>query len=785
MRQQFKFRYVDPVADAELLHNWFTQPRGHFWGMGEASVAEVTAEYAQLANTPGHDALFGLDPNTGEPLFLTELYDPFGSPLADISELRQGDIGMHLFVGPPTAAPISGFSLIVMKAVLAHAFDHYGAQRVIVEPDASNTAIHVLNARAGFQAIREVDLQLGEGKPTKRALLSIVDRRTFKGVASHLSPEVFGKAERHLCAKLLGEFIHERLLEPTKHHDRYRILLDDGGYIAFAATCYLLDHWVVDPASIEYCPAAELASREPRTSDLIINLRSRLPLTDDLLPLYLEEIQATLASLAVKLERSGPNAKSLAYSLDSFQRPLDQAAAFQHIESAMTEGHPCFVANSGRHGMGASDLASYAPESGKDLPLQWLAVSRSCAHFSAISTMTYQTLWDSEWSASEQATIAATLQARGLCADDYFVMPAHPWQVEHKVLQSFAAEVARNEIVLLGASEDLFRAQQSLRTFFNVSNPQKFYAKTALSVVNMGFMRGLSAEYMKDTPAINEWLTNLFANDVQLQESRVGLIREVCAVGYRSPLYTAATAAGSPYRKMLSGLWRESPVAQIVEGEELATMASLLHRDNAGISFVSQLIERSGESAQHWLQKYLAAYLIPVVHCLAAYRLAFMPHGENVILVLRNGLVDRVIMKDIGEEIAVLVPADPAQPDSGPVAPLLPSGVDRIYATTPSKEVALCVFTDVFDCFFRFLAPIMAQDNLLAEETFWSTVRQCLENYFDRYPGAAWLGLFDDEFELSCLNRLQLRNNRHMLDLSDQSSGLQKAGLLSNPISST
>jgi hypothetical protein len=39
----------------------------------------------------------------------------------------------------------------------------------------------------------------------------------------------------------------------------------------------------------------------------------------------------------------------------------------------------------------------------------------------------------------------------------------------------------------------------------------------------------------------------------------------------------------------------------------------------------------------------------------------------------------------------------------------------------------------------------------------------------------------DDLFTLSCLNRLQLRNNRQMVDLTDPSGALQFAGTLPNP----
>jgi siderophore synthetase component len=64
---------------------------------------------------------------------------------------------------------------------------------------------------------------------------------------------------------------------------------------------------------------------------------------------------------------------------------------------------------------------------------------------------------------------------------------------------TFSSEIALQNIVLLGEAEDLYRAQQSIRTFFNTSNPDKFYVKTAMSVLNMGFMRGLSPYYMKAT----------------------------------------------------------------------------------------------------------------------------------------------------------------------------------------------------------------------------------------------------------------------------------------------
>lgn len=83
--------------------------------------------------------------------------------------------------------------------------------------------------------------------------------------------------------------------------------------------------------------------------------------------------------------------------------------------------------------------------------------------------------------------------------------------------------------------------------------------KTALSVLNMGFMRGLSAAYMEVTPAINDWLAGLIGSDAVLRGARFSIIRERAAIGYHHRAYEAATAKGSPYLKMLAALWRRVP----------------------------------------------------------------------------------------------------------------------------------------------------------------------------------------------------------------------------------
>ena len=50
----------------------------------------------------------------------------------------------------------------------------------------------------------------------------------------------------------------------------------------------------------------------------------------------------------------------------------------------MAEGHPSFVANSGRVGFDASDYRAYAPEARAPIQLVWLAAHRRHTEWSAI-----------------------------------------------------------------------------------------------------------------------------------------------------------------------------------------------------------------------------------------------------------------------------------------------------------------------------------------------------------------------------------------------------------------
>ena len=773
---------LSPDVHIPYVHKWVSQDYAEFWGMKSYEEQQVTDFYQELQQGDKADAFMGFVNDI--PCFLVETYDPQKDPVGEHYQYKSGDKGMHILIAP-TNAPISGFTFGVFTAVMHFMFSDSDVKRVVVEPDSRNHKIHALNKRAGFQHIRQI--QMGE----KSANLAFCTQHQFYSAINlssekhqkeimkmdiHQNPalatksvdaKTWEKVNRHHLRKCLAELSHERVLQPKSSSisgqwTNYSLSADvEGVEYHFKARKLALEHWLIEPGSIKKTIHGQNAALD--SISFIIEFSGTLNIPTKLLPTYLEEITSTLNSAAFKENKQWLSAKELL------------EAGFQQVEAAMSEGHPAFIANNGRIGFDAQDFLQYAPEAGQPVSLIWLAAHKSRADFDSSHDVSYQALIEQELDLTTREAFEKVIEGQGKDAQDYTLIPVHPWQWFNKLANVFAPDIASNHLICLGYGDDSYQAQQSIRTFFNRSNPNKYYVKTALSVLNMGFMRGLSAYYMRTTPAINDWIADLVQNDRYLQNKGFCVLRELAATGYRNPYYEHENLQDNPYKKMLAALWRESPLPLINSGQRLMTMASLLHTDSAGEALLPTLIQASGLSVQAWLTKYLEAYLSPLLHCYYQHSLVFMPHGENLILVFENHVPVKAIMKDIGEEVALL------NTDIE-----LPEKVKRISVKIPEDKETLSIFTDVFDCFFRYMSAILVEHFDFSEQEFWKLVANCVQQYQDDNPHLQSKfkkhNLFAKEFDHSCLNRLQLANNQQMVDLANPASSLQFAGSLVNPI---
>lgn len=766
--------------DVGVIQPWLNQPYAKYWGLVDGNIDEIEQVYAKLAAKPHEHAYLGFVKN--QPAFLLERYNPARNEVGEHYTVKTGDVGLHILLAP-CVKPIKDFSITIMRFAMAFVFERHQAKRIVVEPSIDNVKIHQLNKRVGFFHQRQIKLadktaylgfcgQHQYNSAIKAAdisnvehLLSVNELRQKPAAAvRQLDPQTWEKVNRQLLRKTLAELTHERLLEPQKMNDegRYQLISDDDHCrYEFEAQLMALNHWLIKPESIQ-----KYKNDQPEALDatlFILEFSTTLQMNQTLLATYLEEVSSTLVSSAYKYLKPDLNAKALAH------------AEFQQYETTMTEGHPSFIANNGRIGFNAQDYHVYAPEAAAPIRLIWLAATKCKVTFSACEHLDYQSLMAQELDATLVDSFNQMIKDKGCQPDDYLFMPVHPWQWYNKLVHIFAADIAQNKLICLDYGDDSYLAQQSIRTFFNISDPHKHYIKTALSILNMGFMRGLSTYYMRCTPAINQWVYKLIENDAFLKETGFTVLREVAAIGYDTDYYDNDKVGNTPYKKMLAALWRENPTSQLQDGQKLMTMAALLHVDSEENALLPELIASSKLTTDAWINHYLNAYLTPLLHCFYQHKLVFMPHGENLILVLQNNIPVKAYMKDIGEEICLLNSTIPLADD-----------VKRIAVTMPEEMEILSILTDVFDCIFRYLTPILYQQMAYPEANFWSLVAQCIKRYQNRHPQLsaefAKYDLFAPEFALSCLNRLQLSNNKQMVDLADPAASLKFAGMLENPI---
>jgi siderophore synthetase component len=587
---------------------------------------------------------------------------------------------------------------------------------------------------------------------------------------SHLQPAVWAEVNRKLVAKAIAELAHELLLAPeptdTDAGWTHYVLQTDRPEIEyhFRAQLLWLDHWHIDATSVLKYQSGKL---EPVDAlRFIVELRERLAISEEVLPEYLEDLASTLYAAAWKAVHRDLDARALAF------------ADFQAIEVAMTEGHPCFIANSGRVGWSAIDHARYAPEAGQPVKLIWLAAHRSRAKFACIRELTYAALLDRELGPSLLQRFERRLRERGVAPAEYVYLPVHPWQWENKLAHLFAADLASQHLIELGPSEDRYLAQQSIRTFFDIDRTERHYVKTALSIRNMGFTRGMPTSITAGGAAVNDWVSELVHSDAYLAAHQFRLLREVAFIAYPHRYYEVAIRKRADgHKEMLAALWRENPTQQLGARQRAMTMAALLHRDRGGSAVLPVLIQASGASADGWIARFLHHYLKPLLHAFYAHNLVFTPHCENTILVLEDNLPVGVFLKDLAEDIGVLNPEQP-----------LPAEVKHLALRVPDDVMTLAIFTDAFDCVFRFLAPILHEHLQFSQARFWRAVAQCIHTYRRERPELAAklrrYDLFAPTFRRNCLNRLQLRDPRMMVDLNaaDPVDSLQFAGELQNPI---
>lgn len=549
-------------------------------------------------------------------------------------------------------------------------------------------------------------------------------------------------AGARMVAKMLSELLYERLLaaEPAVPgpDSRWRAAAGDAVY-EFAARPRLWERLRVEPGSVR---RGGDATTDPVR--LLLDLAPAIGMAPATTAHLARELRATqLADCHIDASPRHTAAELVELS-------------WAEIEGEM-DGHPWLVPNKGRIGFGHADHLAFAPERRVPLPLRWLAVRSGRGEYRAVAGLDQLRLRALQLDPGTVDRFAAVLRDRGEDPDAFLWFPVHAWQWDHVVLPLFAADLAAGDLAVLGDAPDLHLPQQSIRTLSNVSAPRRLAVKLPLSVLNTLVYRGLPTDRTLAAPAVTELVQGIAAADPFLRDRcRVVLLGEVAAVAVPHRTYEELPGAPYQFRELLGCIWREPLEARLDPGERALSLSALLHVDRRGTPVVAALVERSGMDAAAWLDALLEAVLPPLLHLLYRYGVVFSPHGENAILVHRDGVPTRLAVKDFVDDVNI---SDRPLPELAGVGPELRS----VLLAEPPEWLCQFLWAALFIGHLRYLSDLLEDHLGIPERALWAAVRRTILDHQARFPELAErFELFDllvPRFARICLNR-----NRLLLD---------------------
>lgn len=562
-----------------------------------------------------------------------------------------------------------------------------------------------------------------------------------------LQADTWESVNKDLFRKVLAEFMYEEIITPTPTArvqasgaddgtwTRYVLALTDGVEYRFDAQERPLDSYRVRAGSIERRERG--GEWQPATDPVafLLDAREYIGIDPTTAAHLVREYSNTLVADAHIRARKEDREGSL----------LD--LPYAEVEGEM-EGHPWFTYNKGRVGFGYDDYRRYAPESKQRQRLSWIAARRDKATFSAVDGLDHAALVEEELGPAAE-DFRALLGEEGLDPANYYFLPVHDWQWSDSIVQLFAGDIATDAIVALGEGPDEYLPQQSIRTFSNVSNPEKRHVKLPIRVLNTNVYRGLLGEQAEAAPRVTEFIKSVRDGDPFLRDQRRLLLPgEVASVNYEHPKFSRFEAAPYQFHELLGCVWRESVVSLLEDSERPLTLAALLHEDFDGRPVVAKLADRAGLSIEAWLEEFFEVLLEPLCHFLYKYGTVFMPHGTNVVLITDDGVPSRVAIKDFVDEVAI---TDRDLPELDDVLPEALRDDERykhhILHQLAPEPLCQHVFGTLFVGVFRYVADILHRECGYDERQFWDQVGAALDTYQGRFPE------LQDRFELFDLTR--------------------------------
>ncbi|WP_412474296.1 IucA/IucC family protein [Halobacteriovorax sp. YZS-1-1] len=442
----------------------------------------------------------------------------------------------------------------------------------------------------------------------------------------------FFNLHKKLIIKAIEELQYEELFDIEYNHSHFYLKISEEVYYTFLGRISVWDNLQIEEESFRKYSNGKVV-KEYTLADFFYEVQDICKMSDDTLAQFIEEGNQTIyGDLILNETLKNINIEEIAkYNFKSVDQILS--------------GHPKIIMNKGRLGWGKSELEKYAPESRNSYQVHWCAIAKNNLIWGLDETqLAFSTLYSDSFDETELKEIKEKIASYDLNFDDYLLVPVHPWQWNKYISIQFAPLIYKNIIISLGELGSTYTPQVSIRTLSSDTEGSQYDLKLAISILNTSCVRGIPQKYIKDGHRLSEKIEKIIADDNILKD-KVIVLKEVAAISCPMPEFDRISGGSYRYKELLGCVWRESVESKLGDNEIAIPTAALLFSNDKG-SLVAEYIKQSRLTCEEWLKQYFESVVIPLYHLQAEHGLGLVAHGQNTIVILKNGAPQKLIIKD-------------------------------------------------------------------------------------------------------------------------------------------
>ncbi|WP_440464268.1 IucA/IucC family protein [Psychrobacter sp. ASPA161_6] len=575
--------------------------------------------------------------------------------------------------------------------------------------------------------------------------------------------KIIARAEQRVIKQLLQALLYENIIEfefesaNTAHESTGNKSLlnfviqasDDVRYTAQGHIHYSFDIIRLNELNVQRVVngVAQDAILEHVISDILLNIEGA-----ELKDSFIKELRHTLV-----------NEIQAQILTSNIPVPID-TLTYEQLEGYLTAGHPYHPCFKSRIGFDLQDNYDYGPEFDQNIDVVWLAVKKELL-VSNTTTGIDINEWVKDYMGADEfdalnaklteVLAIANKQDEGTAshevdetANNYCLIPAHPWQWQNTLIQALQPLLATQEVIYLGSAGHQYRAQQSIRSLTMLGNSDdnvngdndvsnnKAYLKLSMHLINTSSTRILAKHTVMNAAVVTTWLNQLIADDKTAQALPIAFLGETVGVSLD---HEALRTRGYQHPNMYGGLaaiWRENVSQYLSKGQTAFPLNGVSYINADGSHLIAPWLDKYG--VETWIAQLIKVTVTPLLHILFGYGVALECHAQNIVLVHENGYPIKILLKDLHDGVRYSpehLTQQHLRPDFYSLPPAHAALNRGSFIETEDTDgirdmtVACLFFVALSD-----IAIFMQTHYHYSEVAFWQQVADCVTDYQTSHP---------------------------------------------------